>query len=289
MYKKCALLLTTCDGYSDAWYPFFRLLEINWENCPLPIYLNTETKDFTYKDFEITTLHPNNIDISWSKRLKQALEKIEADYILFMLEDFFIKQPVRSDMVQECIDWMELDHSVVFIDFYHDRTENNEIFHGEFSEIEHKNDWAINANCALWRKTFLMDILRDENPWDFEMNATARWRRTNYKIFTHRKEFPPIFDYQFETVNGAWSGIIKGKWLSAVPELFDRFGIEVDFSTRGLIVPPYNLARKREKNWFWHDMQRALTNPKMAMHYLTCTVNVGKDKAKRFWRKYFNR
>lgn len=292
--NRCSVLLTTCDSYSDAWYPFFRLLEINWKDCPFPIYLNTESKEYSYPGYEIQVLHPDYLSkkgkpISWSTRLKQALEKIDSEYILFMLEDFFIKAPVRTDIVEDCLDWMDQERNVVFIDFYRDKTENDDVFRNEFSMIQRNNDWAINANCALWRKSFLIDILRDENPWDFEMNATARWRRTNYKIFTHRKEFERVFDYQFETINGEWSGILKGKWLSLVPELFEQYGIEVDFSKRGLIDPPDMRPREREANWLAHDFGKALKSPKMLGHYIVCTKNVAKDKIVRFRRKYFNR
>lgn len=292
--NRCAVLLTTCDSYDDAWYPFFRLLEINWADCPYPIYLNAETKDYNYPGIDIRCIHPDTSEkdkkiISWSKRLKQALLKIDADYILFMLEDFFIKRPVRTDVVNDCLNWMDEDTNVVFIDFYRDKTENSEIFRREFSEIERKNDWAINANCGLWRKSFLIDILRDENPWDFEMNATARWRRTDYKIFTHRKEFERVFDYQFETINGEWSGILKGKWLSLVPQLFNSYDIKVDYEKRGIIEPPDMRPREREKNWLAHDFICALKSPKMLWHYIICTKNVAKDKLVRFWRKYFNR
>lgn len=294
MGSKCSILVTTCDGYSDAWYPFFRLMEINWPDCKFPIYMNTESKDFSYKGLDITCLHlENDIEkkknVSWSKRLKQALQRIDSDYIIFLLEDFFFKQKVRSEMIDECIRWMDEDNKVGFIDFYHDPYENEEIIRGEFSRIKQEFDWAINANCALWRKKFLEDLLRDEDPWNFEMNATARWRRTNYKIYTHRKEFSPVFDYQFETINGEWSGIIKGKWLTSVPKLFEQYGIEVDYSIRGFIDPPDFRPRVREEHWLWNDVMKAIKNPKLFFHYGMCVINVSKDKLRRFWRKYLNR
>lgn len=292
--NRCSVLVTTCDSYDDAWYPFFKLFNINWNDCKYPIYLNTESKNFEYKGMDIKCLHPEYLTkkgkpISWSERLKQAVKRIDTEYILFMLEDFFIKSPVRSDVVEDCLDWMEEDKDVVFIDFYTDPYENDEIIRNEFSAIKRDNDWAINANCALWRKSFLIEMLRDENPWDFEMNATARWRRTKYKIYTHRKEFDRVFDYQFETINGEWSAILKGKWLIYVPELFEKYGIKVDFEKRGLIDPPDMRPRQREKDWLLHDFLRAIKSPKMMGHYIVCAKNVAKEKMIRFWRKYFNR
>ena len=295
MNTKCAVLVTTCDDYSDAWDPFFRLFKIMWPDCQYPVYLNTETMDYDSCDICVNCLHPKSLTnskgktISWSDRLRQSLEKIDTDYILFFLEDFFLQSPVRSSVVEDCVQWMDEDKNVVFIDFYRNKKENEIIYRNEFSLIKRDYDWAINANCALWRKDFLLNILRDENPWEFEINATYRWRRTNYKIYTHRGEFAKVFDYQFETVNGEWSGIIKGKWLSAVPELLNKYGIEVDYTKRGLITPPNYLARKRETHWLWHDFICAIRSPRMMAHYIVCTKNVIKDKVVRLWRTFFNR
>ena len=294
MNNTCALLVTTCDSYSDAWKPFFELLHIMWPGCPYPIYLNTESLDYTRSDFDITVLHPHistdkkGRPISWSYRLKEALHQISEEYVLFFLEDFFLQKPVRADIVDECIRWMQEDKNVVFIDFYHDQTENDMIYHKEFSEIQRSNDWAINANCALWRKSFLEGILRDEDPWLFEMNATARWRRTKYKIYTHIQNDNPVFAYSFETINGQWSGILKGKWLTFVPPLFEEYGIEVDFTKRGLIDPPDMRPRDREKNWLWHDLKKAIKSPRAMAHYIKCLFNVMKDKMVRFKRRFFN-
>ena len=43
----CSVLVTSCDSYDDTWEPFFTLLETMWPNCHYPIYLSTETKNFS--------------------------------------------------------------------------------------------------------------------------------------------------------------------------------------------------------------------------------------------------
>ena len=34
-----AILVASCDRYSDLWGPFFGVLAKRWPDCPLPIYL----------------------------------------------------------------------------------------------------------------------------------------------------------------------------------------------------------------------------------------------------------
>ena len=50
-------------------------------------YLVSENKECKYSQ----TIKTKG---SWTKRLRDALEQIEEDYILLMLEDFFIRKPV---------------------------------------------------------------------------------------------------------------------------------------------------------------------------------------------------
>lgn len=290
--KLCSILVTSCDSYDDAWEPFFKLLNIMWSECDMPIYLNTETKTFDSGYLEVKALHPGSLTdnkgkpISWSNRLKQAVEKIDSKYILFFLEDFFLMSPVRIDVVNKSIEYMESNKNIGIIDFYREPHEKEFVL-DEFSYVDNNYDYAVNAMAAIWRKDFLLQILRDENPWDFEFFATRRWKKTDYRILTHREEFEPVFDYKIKPALGY--GIFQGKWLRKNPELFEKYGIEVDFEKRGFVDPQNLEAREREKNWFLNDILKIVKSPKLIGHYFECFINVSKDKIRRFKAKYLNR
>lgn len=290
--KLCSILVTSCDSYDDAWEPFFKLFNIMWPECDMPIYLNTETKSFDCDYVNVKALHPCELTdkkgkpISWSYRLKQAVEQIDSKYVLFFLEDFFLMSDVRKDMIDRAIDYMENNDDIGIVDFFREPHEE-EIILGEFSYIDSNYDYAVNAMAAIWRKDFLLQIIRDENPWDFEFFGTRRWKKTDYKILTHREEFDPILDYKIKPALGY--GIFQGKWLRKNPELFEKYGIEVDFEKRGFVDPPDLKAREREKNWLINDVLKIVKNPKLIGHYFECVINVSKDKMRRFKAKYFNR
>lgn len=290
--NRLSILVTSCDSYDDAWEPFFKLFKIMWPTCDFPIYLNTESKTFEMDGLEITALHPDALTdkkgqpISWSKRLTDAVRQIDSDYILFFLEDFFLMSPVREDVVPRCIDYMEEHPDVGIIDFYsepHDET----IVMDEFSYTDRTFDYAINAMAAIWRKSFLLEIIRDENPWDFEFFATRRWWKTDWKILTHRDDCPPVFDYKIKPDLGY--GIFQGKWLRKNPELFEKYGIHVDFEKRGFVDPPNMVARDREPHWLLHDFGKVLLHPSQLGHYVKCFIDVSKDKMRRFRAKHLNR
>lgn len=291
--NKCSLLLSTCDKYVDAWLPFFTLFDKMWPDCKMPMYLNTESLFFSYNLLNIQCLHPASLTdkkgkpISWSNRLKQAIEKIDTEYILLMLEDFFLQSPVRADVVEDCLKWMDEDKKIGHIDFYHEPylpgTEK-----GEFVQVDPSYDYAMNTLPGLWRKDFFLSIIRDENPWDFEFYGTGRWRKTDVKIFTHLEKYPEVFDFGLNPELGY--GIFRGKWLKKNQELFERYGIEVDYSNLGVWDELPDLrAREREKHWLLHDIQKAVRSPKALGHYIKCTYDVGKDKIAHIKQKYFNK
>ena len=56
--NRCAVLVTSCDSYSDIWDPFFKLMDAYWQDIPYKVYLNTETVEFNkqYNHFSVNTL-----------------------------------------------------------------------------------------------------------------------------------------------------------------------------------------------------------------------------------------
>ena len=50
------ILVNSCDLYEDAWYPFFKLLQIQWKDCPYDVVLHTETKVYDCDFMDVRTI-----------------------------------------------------------------------------------------------------------------------------------------------------------------------------------------------------------------------------------------
>lgn len=193
---------------------------------------------------------------------------------------------VRVDIVSKCLAYMEEQVNVGYINFYQDPHTDGVVLE-EFSPIDPDYDYGINTMVALWKKEYLLKILRDEDPWDFEFFATRRAKKMPYQCFTHLEDFPPVFDYSIKIENGY--GIYQGKWLKKNQALFQKYGIEVDFEQRGVIDPkPFN-PREHEKHWVWHCFVNMIKHPSLIGHYCSCTKKVLADKMRRFKAKYLNK
>lgn len=112
--SKVAVLVNSCDSYSDIWQYFFFFVNKHWKNCPYEFYLNTETLTYDYTTPCGASLKILNSKTGtpWSKRLIMALDTIDEEYIIHILDDSFLLQDVNQDMINKCLSDMENDKSI---------------------------------------------------------------------------------------------------------------------------------------------------------------------------------
>ena len=96
-----SVVVMSCDAYEDIHRSFYTKRKI-WGNCPYETYLITETKDSEYAK----TIKTQG---EWTARLRQALEKIDTEYVLFMLDDFFIREYVDQERIDKVLNSFQSD------------------------------------------------------------------------------------------------------------------------------------------------------------------------------------
>lgn len=238
--KNCAFLLSTCDSYEDTWSPFFELIKKYWPNISYRIFLNTETKKINDANlpFDINVINSSG-NCTWSQRLINVLDQIDEEYIFMVLDDFFLKSPVKESYIEELLSNMEKDSSIASYQLKAARLiqegkafESNKLLVSELDE----NGWKTHFVPTIWRKSVLKKWLRPhESIWGFELYGSQRARRWHYKEKVLVVESPVIFDYLW--VDGC-SVIVNGKWLDSVEidNFFKNNNIDIDFDIRGRIT-----------------------------------------------------
>ena len=103
--KNLAILVVSCDRYSDLWPAFIELFYKFWPNCPYQLYIgsnNTRCDDTRVKSICIGE------DKSWTDNVRKMLNEINSDHVLMLLEDFFFEDTVNNkdirDLLQYAID-----------------------------------------------------------------------------------------------------------------------------------------------------------------------------------------
>lgn len=103
MDKKFSIIFCTCDNYSDLWHNFFTLFKKYWPEYDGKIYLNTESKSFSFSGLDIVNLPERSLSKAWSNMLYHVLQYVEEEYILIILDDLFLKSHVRVAALNEAI------------------------------------------------------------------------------------------------------------------------------------------------------------------------------------------
>ena len=236
--SKLTVLVNSCDKYSDLWNPFFTLYKKYADSLKCQIFLNTESMDFSFKGLEIKCLHLPDIKKKkkYSARMTYCLNQISSEYVLVLLDDFFLREPIKIDVINQIIEWMDEDKSIVSFNC----DVNNKPYIDKKSEYQTYqrlypgNSYILTLQAAIWRtKSFRNYWKYDVSPWEWEeytnIIASTNFNEKFYSAVSIKDRF-----CNYGNDCEIW-GVYRGKWVgNDIVPLFEREGITVDYSIRGL-------------------------------------------------------
>ena len=230
MNEDVTVLVSSCDKYEDAWEPFFRLFSIMGVGEAFShIVLNTETKQFHCPYLDVRTINTPG-RMTWSQRMRSVLERIESEYIFLLLEDFFIQKPFNAVQFDKLMDFFR-SHAEVGVIHTTPNSRIKDLPDDMFFE-RCFDDLNITVTAVVWRKSYLLKILRDhESNWEYEWYDGKRAKLYTEKVMQYNEKYPIIYYYEIALNEGY--GISQGKWLPNNKQLFEKYGIEVDYSRLG--------------------------------------------------------
>ena len=247
--KNLTILVNSCDKYDDLWEPFFKLFKkFGGELVSCPIVLNTESKQFSYGGLNITC--PNNYKepVEWGRRLRATLKEIKTDYVLSLLDDFFLQKPANVSVITQCIDWLKTNPDIGAFNLLSikDSREAGVDFEN-FCFIEPTAKYRINSQACVWKKDVLYNSILDiESPWEWETYGNERnsiiLNNTKFYCISELVDEPYFYNSEFhnkkyspDTVRNA---VIQGKWdLSCIEQCFKDNDIDIDYNIRGIYKP----------------------------------------------------
>lgn len=239
--------MNSCDSFEDCWPPFFALLDRNWPGLAAPILLNTEKKVWAGTGGRVISTQVQGIGegrLTWSECLIRALGRVSTPLVLYMQEDYFLHAPVLESQVEAACELMlrqpEIGHIALSRHGSIGKHKPHEC--GWLEVVDPRARYRISTQAGLWRVATLLKYLRsEENGWMFEILGTLRsWRRNDIFLTVNQS---PATRVPFEYIH---TGIIKGRWHPQLPQVFERFGICVDFERRGFYRSKPALLRRLE-------------------------------------------
>lgn len=213
-----AIVLTIFDGYSDMWDDCINRINKYWNNHP-PIYVFTNE---IVKDWgEGVYCYSVGKDAEWSKKAKMATEIVKEDFIVLLLEDFFIGKKIDIHEVEKLIDFMKKNKIV-----YAKLCDNNRVLYKHKRkynknypyEVIYKDERdAVCLQTSIWNRKFLGRLVGDENynAWIFELNQIKKSIDAPHRINKNMIE-----DYR--NILNIKHGALQGKLLPPTVRYFSK-------------------------------------------------------------------
>src|SRR3989338_8360512 len=167
--KLCSIVVSSFDGNADIWDPFFTLFFRYWPNCPYPVYLITNRKE--YSDKRVITIKVGD-DKGWATNIRNALKDISTPYVINLMEDFLIEKPVNNRYIQSLVDYASLN-KIAYIRLLPNPGPDKYFLNDlSLGEIDKKSSYRTSLHAAIWGKKVFLDLLVDgENPWNLELEG----------------------------------------------------------------------------------------------------------------------
>jgi hypothetical protein len=224
----CAVLIPSCEAYSDLWRPCLNLFWRHWPDCPFPVYLGSDR--LAYDDPRVGMIFSDR-GRNWTNQVRDYVERIEAEYVILLLEDFFIRRSIDTAEVLWCVEAARALNAAMLRLVPRPRPDRP-VNGYNFGRVDVGAPYRVSTQATLWRRDALLDLFRTgESIWEFEVKGSVRSRVMGDGFYCVYK---PIIDYGFHVVE-------RGKWFRKEASRFGRMGIGCDFSRRPIMSVRENL------------------------------------------------
>ena len=226
-----AVLVLSCDRYSDAWEPFFNMYFKYWEDCPYKIYLCSETKEFNHP--RVKTIKPGKV-LGWSELLKWALENVEEDYFIFLLEDYIFLKPVSTERIEKHFRILKDTNSNYLRLFPCPGPDEPLEGYPGIGVIKPGSAYRTCTQAAIWKKEALQAIIDPtESAWDFEIIGVKRAENLDgmFLCVEIDEKGDPLENGDYP-ITYFCTAINRGKWRRDAVEIIRKHGFNVDLKAR---------------------------------------------------------
>ncbi len=235
---RFAVLVSSCDAFFDAWRPFAFFFRKHWPDCPWRVFLIVN--DLDVRSNWMTPIRVGR-DRGWSDNLRVALDGIDADYLLYFQEDYFLTAPVNAArLATDCAFCLEhgVDHLCLKELLLPEvaawpRADGR----ADLAVIPAESSWRTRLQVTLWRRTALLDAVRPgESAWVFEARGSARTRGGLSLTYLNAADTPLPY---------LASAIVRSLWTPAALRLCAENGVEITPQFRGVYSTSSQLCKLR--------------------------------------------
>lgn len=191
------ILLLTIDPHEAILRATLHLLYKRWKPAPQVIVAGYKKPDFLRDEQFISAGDFQDFPANrWSDALRFYLDQIPDEYIIIMLEDYWLIRDVDTDAIEMIYDYIlrAKDDTLLRFDLSSDR-ENCAFARDVFSlgrldiiETLPPETYQVSLQSGIWNTKLLKQMLVDgETPWQFELDGSQRISNTGWRVLGTRQ------------------------------------------------------------------------------------------------------
>jgi hypothetical protein len=219
------VLISSFDGYSDCWGPVCHGFTKYWPDCPYPILLMTNRRDFPHP--RIATLKVGG-GTDWSERMVTALDRIPTRYVLYFQEDYWISAPVDTARITSYVDLME-QHGLNYLRLLAKPIPDADSpYDPRLGTLADDAPYRTSVQISFWQRDVFQALLNPpESVWQFEVHGTIRSRAYGATFVSVKRHGDDDYHHGIRYVCTA---VNYGKWARMAKTYAAREGLAVDFT-----------------------------------------------------------
>ena len=211
----------------------------NWPDCPFPVHLGSNEQVFEHPRVTNIRIGP---DKDWTSSTRKMLESLDTEYVLILLDDFFIRETVDTNRVLSFLNALvEMKGHMLQLRKPIRRPFLRMKEFPDIAKLMVGTPYRVNLQPTIWRINSLLSIMRDgESPQEFEVNASKRSSSYDDGYYCLRRERP--IEWKHHVVE-------KGKWFRSAATYFGKADIGCDFTRRPIISKIEQIIWTVRKKW----------------------------------------
>lgn len=206
--SSIALMLNSCDSYSDLWENFFIQLKLYFPQVQeMNIYINSESVDYVDNELNITNVHPENPS-AWSNRLKYCVSKIKEEFTISIPEECILESRVDIKKFNQAIDILINDVEAAVVQFVKIPGDKEDVKIGPYVRRKYSFKNLVSQQAAVWRTSKYLEYIKpNETPWEYEVLSSARGPIGNDRFYCVDDNEKEVFDYNYGIL------VTRGFWV----------------------------------------------------------------------------
>ncbi len=244
-----AVVISSCDAYSDLWPYFFHFFFKHWADAPLPVYLIANERQYDDPRVKSMLVGP---DQQWGTNTRVAISQIDAEFLLLLLDDFFLDAPFPQEAFQHTLAQFQATQGRLLELRIHGR--QGKPIEGSCFRRSDPENLCSGINSNLWHRELLLDIAQPGlNIWQCESLVRKKLHEGERHFYFMDEDAPR----QISFVEG-----VRGRfWKPEGIEYLRANGIHPDLKRRPCPTQGNGFFPKLIRSFLKRRMQRQRLEP----------------------------